>query len=144
MVRIRRRAIRRALSFTHHGETGFSLIEVVIALAILAAVAVIFLVGMSTSSRAVLVSQERVTADSLAKSEMEYVKGLPYDATTIPLSYAVDPGLAVPQGYNITVAAARLDPKNGTNNDVGLQQITVTITNNGVTVYTVVGYKEKP
>jgi len=134
--------LRMTLKFHRKGESGFSLIEVVIALGILALVAVIFLVAMSTSSRATIISQERVTSDSLAKSEMEYIKSLEYDATSNPLSYPVDPGIDIPTGYAINVSAQRLNPDaDGTEDDDGLQQITVTITNNGVTVSTLTGYK---
>ena len=127
---------------TQNSERGMTLIEVVVALGILAAVAVIFLVGMSTSSRAVMVSQDHVTADSLAKSEMEYVKSLPYDDTGVPLIYAIDPTITIPQGYNISVTAERLDPDgDGFADDDNLQQITVTITRDGVAILTVVGYK---
>ncbi|HEX7363601.1 MAG TPA: prepilin-type N-terminal cleavage/methylation domain-containing protein [Dehalococcoidia bacterium] len=134
--------LRMTLKFHRKGESGFSLIEVVIALGILALVAVIFLVAMSTSSRATIISQERVTSDSLAKSEMEYIKSLEYDDTSNPLSYSVDPGIDIPAGYAINVSAQRLNPDaDGTEDDDGLQQITVTITNNGVTVSTLTGYK---
>jgi prepilin-type N-terminal cleavage/methylation domain-containing protein len=130
--------------YARNTERGMTLIEVLIALGILTAVAVVFLIGMSVSSKGVIVSQERVAVDSLAKSQLEYIKSLPYDAISIPLVYAVDPAITVPQGYNIAVAAVRLDPENdGTSDDDGLQQITVTITRtrNEQLAFTLVGYK---
>jgi type II secretory pathway pseudopilin PulG len=135
-----RRAPFTGFRSAQNSQLGFTLIEAVIALGILAAVAVIFLVGMQTSSRAVMVSQEHVSADSLAKSEMEYVKSLPYDDTSVPLIYAVDPTITIPQGYNISVTAVRLDRGYPTVDD-GIQQITVTVTRDGVAVLTVSGYK---
>lgn len=121
-----------------------TLIEVLIALAILAAVAVVFLLGMSVSTKGVIVSQERVSVDNLAKSELEYVKSSPYDDTHIPPIYAVDPNFTIPQSYGVAVAAQRLDPKlDGTGNDDGIQQITVTVTRNGLTAFSLVGYKTK-
>ena len=56
------------------GQRGVSLIETVIALAILALIGVAFLNGLTTTSRAVMISQENVAAESLAKSQMEYIK----------------------------------------------------------------------
>ncbi len=125
-----------------NGERGLTLIEILVALGILAAVAVVFLVGMATSSKAVMVSQERVTVDSLAKSQMESIKSWEYDDDNNPPQYQSAKLTDIPTGYDITITAARLDPKgNGTDNDDGLQEITVTVTHGGETVFTLVGYK---
>lgn len=59
-------------------ERGMTLIEVLIALAILGLVAVAFLSGLTTASRALLIADERTTAESLARSQMEYVKSQGY------------------------------------------------------------------
>lgn len=139
---------RPAFSFfgsIHNNELGMTLIEVLVAMAILAATAVVFLVGMAASSKAVMVSQERVAVDSLAKSQMEYVKNLPYDDVDNPPVYAVDPGLTIPSDYNVVVNAVRLDPKqDGLANDDGIQQVTVTVNHNGAVAFTIVGQKLKP
>ena len=55
-------------------ESGVSLIETLIALAILGIVAVIFLGSLSTAFTGVTIIQERVAAQSLAKSQLEYIK----------------------------------------------------------------------
>ena len=55
-------------------ESGVSLIETLIALVILGIVAVIFLGSLSTAFTGVTIIQERVAAESLAKSQMEYIK----------------------------------------------------------------------
>lgn len=60
---------------------GIGLIEVIIALAILGIVAVAFLSGLSTSFKAVFISDERSTAQALATSEMEYVKSQDYPSS---------------------------------------------------------------
>jgi prepilin-type N-terminal cleavage/methylation domain-containing protein len=123
-------------------ESGFSLVEILVALGILAAVAVVFLLGMATSSKAVMVSQEAVAVDSLGKSQMEYVKNLPYDSINNPPVYGIDPSISIPQGYNILCSAVRLDPENdGLADDDSIQQITVTITNNGETSFILRDYK---
>jgi len=134
---------RRSRSVGHY-ERGMTLVEILVALGILAATAVLFLLGMATTSRAVMVSQERVAVDSLAKSELEYVKNLDYDDVNDPPVYAVDPSLTVPTGYNIVVTAERLDPEADGLDDDGIQQITVTVTHNGEDAFTLVGYKMKP
>ena len=118
-----------------------TLIEVLIAMGIIAAVAVIFISGMATSSRTVMVNQEQVTGESLAKSQMEYVKRQTYDAIGT-IEYAeLDPG-QIPAGYDILITAEVLNPRgDGTTNDDGLQMITITVTHNGRTVFTLEGYK---
>jgi prepilin-type N-terminal cleavage/methylation domain-containing protein len=123
------------------GEKGFTLIEVIIALALLGVVAVAILSGLSTGSRAIFVADERATAESLARSQMEYVKEQPYDATNNPPLYAVLPN--IPENYQIDVTAVRLDPKgNGTGNDDGIQKITVTVGHHDKPeVITLEGYK---
>jgi len=139
----RRRLVAfRGLRSAPNRESGFSLIEILVALGILAAVAVVFLLGMSTSSKAVMVSQKAVAIDSLAKSQMESIKSWEYDYDNNPPQYQAAKLTDIPTGYDITITAARLDPKgNGTDNDDGLQEITVTVTHGVETVFTLVGYK---
>ena len=59
-------------------EKGFSLIETVVALGIMAAIAVGFLSALATSSKAAIVTNEMVAAESLAKTHMECIKGNSY------------------------------------------------------------------
>jgi prepilin-type N-terminal cleavage/methylation domain-containing protein len=132
-------------NLSESGERGLTLIEILVALGILAAVAVIFLLGMSTSSKAVMVSQAAVTTDSLAKSQMENIKSWDYDEDNDPPDYEAAKLTDIPDGYDIDIDAARLDPDgDGPADDDGLQEITVTITHDGETVFTLVGYKVKP
>jgi prepilin-type N-terminal cleavage/methylation domain-containing protein len=137
--RLRRPAFHLMTAAQH----GMTLIEVLIALGIIAAIAVIYLSGMSTSSKATIINQEQITGESLAKSQMEYIKRQPYDATN-PVEYAVmdlDPDL-VAAGYDIQVVVQLMNPRGDSiHNDDGLQKIVITITHNGETVYTLEGYK---
>ena len=122
-----------------NGERGMTLIEVLVALAILAAVAVVFLVGMATSSKAVMVSQKAVAIESLAKSQMESIKAQQYQLPpypTPPYSKIAIPQDLVDQGYNVGIVAIPLH-----NPDDGIQKITVTVTYNGEPSFTLVGYK---
>lgn len=133
--------LRRA----QNGQRGLTLIEVLIALGILGAVAVVYLASMSTSSTAVMVNQEQVTGENLAKSQMEYIKRQAYDAVNDPPVYnKTIPQDMLDQGYDIVmpITAQRMNPKlDDPNNDDGLQKITITVTHNGEKVYTLEGYK---
>jgi len=132
---------RRLLGFTGlrsalNSERGMTLIEVLVALGILAAVAIVFLAGMATSSRAVIVSQKSVAAESLAKSQMENTKAQTYvDGVTTYPKITIPQDL-VDQGYDVTIVALPLHAT-----DDGIQKITVTVTYNGETAFTLEGYK---
>jgi prepilin-type N-terminal cleavage/methylation domain-containing protein len=136
--------IFKSVCYSHKKESGFSLIEIVVALGILAAVAVVFLVGMETSSKAVMVSRESVTVESLAKSQIERIKSWVYD-TNNPPNYQAAILTNLPTGYSIQIAAVRLDPENdGLADDDGLQRITVTVTSDDGSTFLLVGYKVRP
>ena len=72
-------------------EAGLSLIELVIALGLLGLISMALLSSMSGASRAFYTADERSTAESLARRELEYVKNLDYNV------YECDPAcLRVP------------------------------------------------
>lgn len=109
---------------------GMSGIEVIIALGILGLVAIVFLSGLSTALKASYLADERSVAESLARSEMEYVKSQEYETT----EYDVIPD--VPDDYSIQVTAESLDTP-----DDGIQKITVTVSHDSEVVFTLEGYK---
>jgi len=55
-------------------ERGFALIETLVALALLGIIAVAFLSGLATTSQAGFIANEQATAESLVRSEAEYVR----------------------------------------------------------------------
>jgi prepilin-type N-terminal cleavage/methylation domain-containing protein len=129
-------------------EKGFNLMEVALAMALLGIVAVAYLGALATGSRAIMIADERATAESLARTQMEYVRQQSYDANLDhnPPQYATIPD--IPDGYEIDVDAARLDPYvDGTANDDGIQSITVVInhTVDGETkeIFALEGYRSR-
>jgi len=62
-------------------QKGFTLIETLIALGLLGMIGVGFLSGLATTFTAAMVSQERTVAESLAKSQLEYIKAHDYVLT---------------------------------------------------------------
>ena len=123
-------------------QKGQSLIEVLIALAILGVIAVTFLTALTTGSTAIIIADERTTAESLARSELEYVKNSNYDADNNPPQYIEDPNLSYPSNYSVSIEAIRLDPHgDGTDNDDGIQQITVDVYHQGNLVLSTSNYK---
>jgi prepilin-type N-terminal cleavage/methylation domain-containing protein len=57
---------------------GFSMLEVVIAIALLGIVALSVLTALSTASAALIIADRRATAESLARSQMEFIKEQDY------------------------------------------------------------------
>jgi len=127
-------------------EKGFSLIEVIIAIALLGIIGVVILGALATASKAMFVADERATAESLARSQMEYVKNQDYDYND-PQSYEqADVESSTNSGYFISVDAPPIDPDTGEAladpaNDAGIQKITVTVKHGGDTVVTLEDYK---
>ncbi len=121
-------------------EKGFTLIEVIIAIALLGIIAAGFFMALSTASKAIILADERTTAESLARSQMEYVKNQAYDDTNNPPVYQQLP--SPPTDYTINITAEWLDPNgDGTANDDGIQKITVTVSHNTKQVITLEDYK---
>lgn len=117
-------------------EAGVTLIETLIALAIIGFIAVAILSSMATGAKATTIAGEQAFAESLARSELEYIKNQPYDSIA-PLEYGVDPELRQhePEGWVI------LPPTVSTVHDGNIQKIAVTVTRNGKAVLSVTTYK---
>jgi len=80
---------------------GFTLIEVLLAIALLGVIAIAFMSALSTASTVLIIADERTTAESLARRQMEYVKGQGYkaeSAVTDPIYQKIG---GIPEGYSI-------------------------------------------
>lgn len=60
-------------------EKGIGFVEVLMALALLGIIAATFLMAIGVAARAILIADERTTAESLVKSQMEYIMQQPYN-----------------------------------------------------------------
>jgi prepilin-type N-terminal cleavage/methylation domain-containing protein len=123
-------------------EKGFTLIEVLISLAVFGIIAVGLLIGLTTSSEALIVNDTHETAKNLAETQMESIQNQLYDGTNNAPVYAVLSDL--PPGYQINLTNTRVNKGNGTNSDTGIQQITITVTQGIKTAFTLVDYKLDP
>lgn len=116
-------------------ESGLTLVEVLVALAVLGFISVAFLYGLATEGKATFTGQEQATAESLARSGVEYIKNIPYVAA--PTTYDVAPHLNVPSGWTIPACVAT--PVH--NSDDGMQAVIVTIKHGTKTVLSLTTYK---
>jgi type II secretory pathway pseudopilin PulG len=109
-------------------QRGASLVETVIALALLGIFGVTLLGALGTSSGARLIADEHTSGRILAESQMEYLRELPfastYDSPPIPEEYG---------GYTTTVNATPL--RNS------FQEITVTVFRRDREVASLTSYK---
>jgi prepilin-type N-terminal cleavage/methylation domain-containing protein len=115
-------------------ERGVSLVEVLVAVAIVAIALSAFLAALSTGTLSVGVVNERVTAENLARAQLECIKGHPYVTGAISTSYTTLCPVTAPSAYDIEVDISywysptfTSDPEK----DSGVQWITVTILCNG-------------
>jgi len=118
-------------------QKGFSLIEVVIAVALLGIIAAGFLGALATASKVLFIADERATAESLARSQMEYVKNCKYGDLPTSWSYELPSGHpswdedhSLPagyEGYSVAVTGNIIDANGDDTLDSGIQKITVTV-----------------
>jgi type II secretory pathway pseudopilin PulG len=127
--------VRRSSIFAGR-ESGVSLLETVVALAVLGTIAVVFLTGLVTTSKAAFMVDERATAESLARSQMEWAKNSDYVYDTTEYSPAPMPSGKDYINYSATIAAEPLDSP-----DDGIQKITVIVKHSGEEVIKLEGYK---
>jgi len=81
-------------------ERGFSLLEVIIAVALVGIVAVAIYAGLATASKTAITTDERATAESLARSQMEEMKKVSYKTTSGGEATYTDAKITLP-GYEI-------------------------------------------
>ena len=127
-------------------ERGASLIEILVAVAIIAIVLTVFLSALSTGAFSVALVRERVTAENLARAQLECIKGHPYITGAIPISYTTLCPVTTPSAYGIGVDISYwYSPTNeftlDSDDDSDMQWITVTILYNGEPTFTMEEYK---
>ena len=116
-------------------DSGFTLIETLIALAILGVVAVAILSGLTVATKATVIMDEQAIAESLVKSEIEYVKSCSYEYSVS--EYPVDTVLTIPIGWSMSPPSVA--PVHAI--DDGIQVVTVAAEHNGRTMLSVNIYK---
>jgi prepilin-type N-terminal cleavage/methylation domain-containing protein len=121
-------------------QAGFSLIEVLVSILIIGAIIMVVPGAIATANKTTVTNNKHTTAESLARSQMDYLQSQTYIKLQNPPVYAVL--TSIPAGYQVTASAVRLDPKgNGTTFDDGLQKLTVNVKYNNQVEYTLVDYK---
>jgi len=112
-------------------ETGVALIETLVALVVLGLVSTAFLSALATASKATIIANEQTTAESLVRSQIEYVKNCAYQYAAS--EYPVDPALTIPEGWAVPPPIVELVHET----DDGIQKVTVTAEHNGEAVLSI-------
>lgn len=110
------------------GETGQSLVEELVAVAIVSLGLVILIAVLSTGSMGVRTTNDRVTAENLARSQLELIKEADYSPD--PTAY---PTVTPVPGYTVTVEAELLGN--------GLQKLTISVSGGKGALLQLEGYK---
>ena len=112
------------------GQGGFSLVEGILAVAILAVIGVVFMSAMTTGFRSAGIQDEQITAESLARTQLEIIKAATYADNYTDLK------ISEPSQYLISIESPYVS-WNGTDwlveseEDTGLQKITVRVSREG-------------
>jgi prepilin-type N-terminal cleavage/methylation domain-containing protein len=112
-------------------ERGVTLVETLIAVAVLGIAIVVFVAGLSTGTVSTSHSERLSTAHELARSQMEHTKDATYNAA--PYAY---PTVVPPAGYTVTSNAGAIPL-----GDTSIQLITVEVSDAAGVLFTLEGYK---
>jgi type II secretory pathway pseudopilin PulG len=141
-------------------ENGFVLIEAIIALFLLGIVAIVFLLAIATANKAVIQSDIRTTAESLAYGQMEAIKDESYKIAANTGSNGVVASYVFTQPKDINYVVCTLsntqlqniieneiygipwniNTNSASNTDTGVQQVTIIIQYNNETIFTLVDF----
>ena len=127
-------------------ERGMSLVEVLVSVAIIAIVFTAFLSALSTATWGVAVAREQVTAQNLARAQLECIQDHTYVSGAAPISYTTTCAVTQLSSYPMDVSISYWDSSTEAFTsdplaDSDMQWITVTVYHNSESVFTIEKYK---
>ncbi len=130
-----------------HTQRGVTLLETLIALAILGMIGSAFMTALVTGTRSSRTLDEQVQAESLARSQLEDIKNTAYNSTPTCYPDCYARTVTEPPQYTVTVTTAKVaTPVADTLCDATdncLQKITVTVSRVGKPVLSLTAYKKQ-
>jgi prepilin-type N-terminal cleavage/methylation domain-containing protein len=123
--------IRLSNILSNRQERGMTLVESLVAIAILGGGVLTLVLTMSGGALAVRENEQQAIAQSLARTQLEYTKNCAYEpgATTYP-------AVSAPEGYSISVGVIAVQGGNGY-----IQKITANVTRDGAIILKAEDYK---
>jgi prepilin-type N-terminal cleavage/methylation domain-containing protein len=116
---------------------GFTLVEVLVAVALLSLLGATFIGGLTLSSRVLIHGDTRETSRDIAQAQLEFVQNQTFVALTLNVTsspYNTAPIPSQNSGYSAAVTAI-------SETDVKIQKITVTVSQGGANAFTLEGKK---
>jgi Tfp pilus assembly protein PilV len=136
--------VTRKFSTFEGREGGVTLLETMLALAILGIVVVGFFSALTGASKSTFTADRQNSAQSLGQSQMEHVKHSPYINFSDPEHEDYEL-IATPEGYTVETSVTPIDPDTGqalpSGQDLGLQKVIITTRHYGESVFTLETYK---
>ena len=118
-------------------ENGFTLIEVLISIAFMMVVVGGIIMAISTSSKILVIANNKEIAKDIAAGDMEWIKSQPYaDSYTLPMAPPIYSAYVVTDGdptHVNTIVADFLEHKE--------QRIQISISLNGNALFTLIDYR---
>ncbi len=128
-------------------QRGIGLIESLVAASIVAAIGVAFMSAMFTGYRSVGILDEKLQAEILIRSQIEYIKNSAYQESgnypvtvTLPSQYSMDITVTSPSCIGTADNCITLDDLMG-EHITTIQEITVAVQHGGLPVLSVAFYK---
>lgn len=133
-------------AFFARKEAGFTLVEELVAVAVVGLGLVILVSMITTGAVGARKVNDLVVAESLARSQIELIKDAAYQANPGTSPY---PAVSAPAEFSVNVSYQYWDSSaNGgsggfitAHHNEGLQKITVTVSSDGETLHTTSSYK---
>jgi Tfp pilus assembly protein PilV len=124
-------------------ERGESLVEILVSVAVIAMIFTAFLSALSTATWGVAVVRERVTAENLARKQLECIQDHPYIDKAVPISYTTTCTVTALSSYPMDLSISYwISPTFTVTPAVSdMQWITITVYHNSDPVFAIATYK---
>lgn len=111
-------------------EKGVTLTEVLVAVSIFAVVGITYVSALGTNVKVLLLADQRTTAESLARAQLEAINNAPYNAADPLPETPYEIISNVPEGYDIKISVKLINPETGqvSATDLGVQKVTCNVT----------------
>ena len=112
------------------------MMEVLVALGILGFIGVAFMTALATAFRGTDITDEQVTAENLARAQLEYLREQPFelDLDYTNNGYVPPPGVTLPAGYTMTVVASQFCDGAECRPTDEIQRITARVSRDGTVI----------